>query len=76
MPTVTKVQQWLQSRANGRLRKLGKYLHFQVTKGQRWRQKPGFPHHQKNHHRDPGLTCHQQEYSLGHVREYTGETGD
>lgn len=39
MPTVPQVQGWLQSRTKGRLRRLGKYLLFQVSEGQRWRQK-------------------------------------
>ena len=60
MPTVTQVQQWLQSRTTGRLRKLGKYLLFQVTKGQRWRQQSRLPLHPKDR-QGPGLTRHRQD---------------
>lgn len=55
----TKGQGWLQSRTNRRLRRLGKYLLSPVSKGQRWRQRSGFPHCQ-NRCQDPLLTRHQQ----------------
>lgn len=54
----TTVKGWLQSRTKEWLRRLRKYQLFQMSKGQRWRQRSGFPHCQ-NRCQDPVLTRHQ-----------------